>query len=190
MYETIYWAESWLQHSKVHQCWGQEAIHYTVLEAPSFRMNRSWLYQYRNWPYLYTDYSTPFAGNQSLSESMQSLTQIECSLVFLSQETGTDTFSSGHAKFQQVFNSSISLARVAFSLVNLQNVFLLIASGVNTDASTWLLPLDLFLTYLQTQDHMVNFSQCKPPQNTRMRAKLGPFQMVHLQANSGQTESV
>ena len=39
---------------------------------------------------------------------------------------------------------------VAFSLVNLWNVVLLIASGVNTDASTWLLPLELFCTCSQT----------------------------------------
>ena len=56
---------------------------------------------------------------------------------------------------------SISLASVALSLVNLQNVFLLIASGVNTDASTWLLPSDLFHTYSQTYDHMANLSQSK-----------------------------
>ena len=43
---------------------------------------------------------------------------------------------------------SISLVTVAFSLVNLRNVFQLTASGVNTDASTWLLPLDLFRTYM------------------------------------------
>ena len=36
------------------------------------------------------------------------------------------------------------------SLVNLRNTFQLIASGVNTDASTWLLLLDLFHTYSQT----------------------------------------
>ena len=50
----------------------------------------------------------------------------------------------------------------SFSLVNLQNIFPLIASGVNTDASMWLLPLDLFCTYSQTYDCMVNFSQSKP----------------------------
>ena len=36
------------------------------------------------------------------------------------------------------------------SFVNLRNVFRLIASGVNTDASTWLLPPDWFRTYSQT----------------------------------------
>ena len=46
---------------------------------------------------------------------MQLLTCIECSLGFLSQEIGTDTFSSSRAKFQQFFIISISLARVAFS---------------------------------------------------------------------------
>ena len=40
------------------------------------------------------------------------------------------------------------LARVAFSLVNLRNVRQLTASGVNTNASTWLLLSDLFRTYL------------------------------------------
>ena len=91
MHETIHWEQSWLHYSKVHQCWRQEAIHYTVLEAPSCQMNhnwpyrlcnwqyqyRNWPYQYRNRPYRYTDYSTPFAVNQSLSESMQSPTSIE-----------------------------------------------------------------------------------------------------------------
>ena len=94
----------------VHQRWGQEAIHYTVLEAPSCQMNRNWLYRYRNWryryhnwpyrhcnwpyrfrnwpyrhrnwPYRYSDYSTPFAVNRYLSESMQLPTHIECSSGF------------------------------------------------------------------------------------------------------------
>ena len=57
------------------------------------------------------------------------------------------------------FIFSLSLARVAFSLVNLSNVFRLIASGVNTDASTWLLPSDLFCTYSQTEDRVANFLQ-------------------------------
>ena len=51
---------------------------------------------------------------------------------------------------------SISLARVAFSLVNLRNVFQLTASSVNTDASTWLLPSDLFRTYSQTFGRVAN----------------------------------
>ena len=157
VYETIHWEKSWLQSSKVHQRWRQEAIHYTVLEAPSCQMNRNWPYRYRNCPYRYrnclyryTDYSTPFAVNPSLSESMQSPKHIECSSVFPSQETGTNTFSSSQAKFQQLFTWSISLARVAFSLVNLRNVFQLITSVVNTDASTWLLPSEFFHTYWQT----------------------------------------
>ena len=74
---------------------------------------------------------------------------------FPSQETGTDTFSSrSNAKLKQFvclfFFLSISPARVAISLVNFRNVFQLIVSGVNTDASTWLLPPDLFRTYSQT----------------------------------------
>ena len=82
---------------------------------------------------------------------MQLSTYIECSSVFFpSQETETDVFSSSYAKFQQFFPLSISLARVAFSLVNLQNVFQLIISGGNIDASTWLLLSDLFHTYSQT----------------------------------------
>ena len=51
------------------------------------------------------------------------------------QETGTYIFSWSHAEFQQLFMFfplSISLARIAFSLVNLQNIFQLIASGMNT----------------------------------------------------------
>ena len=136
-----------MQYSKVHQRWRQEAIHYTVLEAPSCQMNRNLLYRYRNltnryrnWPYRYTDYSTPFAENRSLSESMQSPTHTECSTVFPSQETGTGTF----------FRAMRSSSRVAFSLVSLRNVFPLIATDVNTDASAWLLPSDLFRTYSQT----------------------------------------
>ena len=97
-------------------------------------MNRNWPYRYCTWLYRYADYSMRFTLNQSLSESMQVPTHIAWSSVFPSQETGTDTCSSSHAKFQQVFPLSISLARVAFSLVNLQNIFPLIASGVNTDA--------------------------------------------------------
>ena len=45
-----------------------------ALEAPSCQMNRNWLYGYRNWLYWYrnwvvryTDCSTPFAVNQSLT---------------------------------------------------------------------------------------------------------------------------
>ena len=120
---------------------------------------RNWPYQYCNWPYRYTDYSMLFTVNQSLSESMQSPTYIECSSVFPSQETETDTFSFSHAKFQQLlfFSLSISLAGVAFSLVNFLNIFQLIAS----DDSTWLLPSELFRTYSQTSDHVANFSQSK-----------------------------
>ena len=103
----------------------------------------------------------PFAENRSLLESMQSPTHIECSSVFPSQETGTlYTFSSSHAKFKLFFFFflfSISIARVAFSLVSLRNVFPLIASGVNTDISTWFLPSDVFRTYSQTQDRVANF---------------------------------
>ena len=115
---------------------------------------------YRNWPYQYTDYSMPFEVNQSLSDSMQSLTHIKRSSGFLSQETGTNTFSLSHAKFQQIF-LAIFLAREAFSLFNLQNIFPLIASGVSTDTSTWLLPIDLFRTYSQIEDCIANFSQSK-----------------------------
>ena len=124
-------------------------------------MNRNSLYRYRNWPCRYTDYSMPFAVNRSLSVSMQSPTHIECSSVFPFQETGTNTFSSSQARFQQFFPRSVSLARAAFSLVNLRSVFRLIASGVNTDASTWLLPSDLFRTYSQTWDRVANLSQSK-----------------------------
>ena len=92
---------------------------------------------------------------------MQSPTHIGRSLGFLSQETGTETFSSSHAKFQEFFPSSVSLAMVAISLVNLRNVFPLIASGVKAGASTWLLPSDLFRTYSQTFDRAANFSQSK-----------------------------
>ena len=67
---------------------------------------------------------------------MHSPTRSERSSGFLSQETGTDTFSSNHAKFQQFFFffflSSIPLARASFSLVNLRNVVPLIVSGVFT----------------------------------------------------------
>ena len=55
----------------------------------------------------------------------------------------------------------IYLARVAFSLVNLRNVFQLIASGVNTDISAWLLQSYLFRTYSQPKDRVANFSQNK-----------------------------
>ena len=51
-------------------------------------------------------------------------------------------------KVPAVFPFIISLARVAFSLVNLRKVFPLVASGENT--GTWLLQSDLFPTYLQT----------------------------------------
>ena len=104
-------------------------------------MNCNWLYWYCDRLYRYTDYSTPFV----VIQSMQSPTHIECSPVFLSQETGTNAFFSSHAKIKQFFPWSISLARVAVSLVSLQNIFQLITSGVNTDASTWLLLLGLFL---------------------------------------------
>ena len=46
-------------------------------------------------------------------------------------------------------------------MVSLRNVFRLIASAVNTDASTWFLPSDLFRTYSQPQDRVANFSQNK-----------------------------
>ena len=43
---------------------------------------------------------------------------------FPSQETGTDTFSSNLAKFQQFFPLSIlSMTRVAFSLASVRNAF-------------------------------------------------------------------
>ena len=104
--------------------------------------------------YRYTDYNTPFVVNRSPSESMQLPTHIECSSGFLSQETGTDTFSLSHEKFQQFFPWSTSLARLNFfgggGGGGRASPFPLIASGVNTDASTWLLPSDLFRTYLQT----------------------------------------
>ena len=123
--------------------------------------------------------------------------------------------------FLQAMRSSNSftlyqfLMRVAFSLVNLSNVFQLTTSGVNTDASTWLLPSDLLHTYSQTLDRMANFSQSKqvfscnpmrglwesryktsqvyftcllaskPPRNACMPATLGHFQTMHLQANLG-----
>ena len=50
---------------------------------------------------------------------------------------------------------------VAFSLVNLQNIFQLITSGVNTDASTWLLPSDLFHINSKTFYCLANCSQSK-----------------------------
>ena len=213
-----------LQQSRLHQRWRQEAIYYTVQEAPSCQIKRNWTYRYgnwpyryrnwpyryRNWPYRYTDYSTPSAVKH-FHQSMQSPTHIECSWGFLSQETGTNTFSSSHAKFQQFFPWSISLARVAFSLVNPWNVFPLC-----TDASTWLLPSDLFRTYSRgefltkqtsvsratlcaaCENRVTNLHKpifachnlaCKPPQNAPMRATLGHFQTARLWANSGQTES-
>ena len=139
--------------------------------------------------------------------------------VFPSQKSGTDTFSSSHAKFQQFVPSSISLASVAFSLVNLQNIFQLVTSGLKTDASTWSLPSDLFRTNSQIKDRVTNFSQSKrvfscnhmlgfresryeTPQayfhlpqsrlqaSTKMHARdTGPNQTVRLRANSEQTKS-
>ena len=169
MYETTHCKQSWLQYSKVRHCWRQETRHYTVLEALSCQMNCNWLYRYRNWPYQYcnwpyqyTDYSPPFTENWSLLESMQSPTYIECSSVFPSLETRTDdTFSSNYAMFNSFSFLSISLARVAFSWVNLQNIFQMIASDVNPNASTWLLLSDLFRTYSQIWDRVANFSQSK-----------------------------
>ena len=46
-------------------------------------------------------------------------TSLSVLLFFLPSKNGTDTFSLSHAKFQQFFSLSISLVRVAFSLVNL-----------------------------------------------------------------------
>ena len=119
-------------------------------------------------------------------------------------------------KSKQNFSFSVSHERVAVSLVNLQNVFRLIASGVKTDASTWSLLSNLFRTYWPTLDRAANFLQskrvfsrnpkrdlresrykssqacrnlaCKPPRNARTRTTLGHFQTVHLRANSGQTD--
>ena len=52
--------QSWLQYSKVHQCWRQETIHYTVLG---------------NWPCWYTDYSMPFTII-SIYQSLLSVFQV------------------------------------------------------------------------------------------------------------------
>ena len=124
----------------------------------------SWPYRYRNLPYWYTNYSTPFAVNQSLSESIQPPTN------FLFQETGTDTFSSSHAKLQQFFPLSISLVRVAFSLVILWKVFQMIAWGVNTDASTWLLPWYLFCTCI-----LADLGPCSELLTKHMSILVQPF---------------
>ena len=53
------------------------------------------------------------------------------------------------AKFQHFFTLSTSIMRLAFSVVNLQNVFQLTASGVNTDTS--LLHGYFHWTYILTQ---------------------------------------
>ena len=124
---------------------------------------------------------------------MQSPTHIECSLVFPSQETGTNTFSLSRGKFKQSFLSSISHARVAFSLANLRNVFQLTASGVNADASTWLLPSDLFRTYSQPLGRMANFSQskrvfsCNPVRDLRESCYTTQQANFRLQASTTRT---
>ena len=132
-------------------------------------------------------------------------THVECSSVFPSQYI----FFEPCEVPTVFFLLSISLTRAVFSVVNLRNVFQPIASGVNTDASTWLLSSGLFCTYSQTWDRVVNFSQSnpmrglreartklrkpsfachnlayKPPRNARTRATLGHFQTVRLRTNS------
>ena len=137
---------------------------------------------------------------------MQSPTHTNCSLVFPSQETGTSTLSSSHVKFQLFFPS---LARVAVSLVNLQEVFQLIASGVNTDVSTWLhtrrsrtacwtshkankfpcatlcVACENRVMKLCTPIFPCHNIVCKPQQNAHMCTTLGLFKMVRSQPTQG-----
>ena len=219
MYETIHREQSWLQYSKVHQRWRQEAIYYTDLEAPSCQMNR-------NWPYRYTDYNTAFAENRSLSESVQSPTHIECSSVFPSQETGTDAISSSHAKFKQFFMFFFLFLIYNFSCEGSfsfgQSSKHLSADHLRCDHRRFNMATSVGLvSYIlealgprgelltanefsratlcatcenrDTKLHKLIFAchnlACKPPQNASTRTTLGHFQTVRLRANSGQTES-
>ena len=92
VYEIMHWEQSWLQYVQrstptleaggnwyTTQCWKP-----CVVEALCrSQMDHNWLHQYHNWLYWYTDYSTPFTVNQSLSDyNMQSPTYIECYSVF------------------------------------------------------------------------------------------------------------
>ena len=63
------------------------------------RLDRNWPYRYRNWPYRYRNWPYRYR----LQYAFQSPTHIECSSVFPSQETWTDTFSLNRAKFHQFF---------------------------------------------------------------------------------------
>ena len=92
-------------------------------------------------------------------QSLCNCQHIECSLFFPFQETKTDTFCSSHAKFQQFFPLINFSCKGSLFFGHSLKVFQLTASGVNTNTSTWFLPLGLFCTY--TQDHMANFSQSK-----------------------------
>ena len=88
---------------------GCSTAKYTMLEAGGKYTTQCWKPLLARWTvtdlidnvtgHIGTDYSTPFMANQSLSESKQLLTYIECSSIFPSQETGTDTLSLSHAKF-------------------------------------------------------------------------------------------
>ena len=124
-------------------------------------MNHNWSYWYHNWPYRYTDYSTPFI---MVNRSLPVYAIADTHWMFFGFSFPRNWNRYIFFKLCEVlivFPLPNSLPRVAFSLVNLQNVFQLISSGVNTDVSTWLLPLDLFCTYLQTYNRMANFSQSK-----------------------------
>ena len=194
----MHWKQSWLHHSKVHQRWRQEAIHYIVLEAPFCQMNGNWLYQYPIWPYRCTDYSTPFAVNWSLSvsESMQSWTHIECSSGFLSRGTRSHTFSSCHVKFEQFIPLSISRCfffgqsskRLSADRLRCEHRRFNIATSVG----------DLFSAYSQISDRGANFSQskrvfsCSPMRGFRescLETSQNFFHMpqYHLQASTKRT---
>ena len=167
--------------------------------------------------YRYTDYNTPFAVNRSLSLCSRGHT-LSVPRFFLPKKSEL-------IHFFQPCEASTVFACFNFSCeVNFffrQSLKRLSADRLRCEhnASTWLLPSDLFRTYSQTLDCVANFSQnkfsratfcatcenrvtklrkpifaChnlayKPPRNTRTRATQGDFQTLRLQANSGQTES-
>ena len=143
-YETIRWEQSWLHCSTVHERLRQEAIHFSVLVAPSCQMNRNWPYRYRNWC---TRLQYTFRG-KSISVRVYAIDDTHWVFFGFSYPRNRSRYIFFEpCEVPIVFPLSVSLDSVAFSLVGLQNVFQLTTSGMKTDASSWLLSSDLFRTY-------------------------------------------
>ena len=134
--------------------------------------------------------------------------------IFPSQETGTDTLSLSHVKFQQLFTfflpfgqsskrlsadhlrhehrgfymvTSIGLVPYILADLALQGKLLTKHKNFLMQPSAWFARITF--TKLHKPILACHNLICKPPQNAHVCETLGYFQTVHLQANSGQSDS-